>query len=111
VGFTFKSEKSSENRKLGRLLPVREGETSMKKEEITGKLKSVLQEVLEENDITITREMTAEDIEKWDSLHHIQLISEVERAFGIKFKLREVLSMKNVGDLIDLIHAKQGVAA
>ena len=83
----------------------------MKKEEITGKLKSVFQKVLEENDITITREMTAQDIEKWDSLRHIQLISEVERAFGVKFKLREVLSMKNVGDLIDLIHAKQGVLA
>jgi len=83
----------------------------MKKEEPTDKLKSVFQKVLEENDITITREMTAQNIEKWDSLRHIQLISEVERAFGIKFKLREVLSMKNVGDLIDLIHAKQGMPA
>ena len=81
----------------------------MKTEDITGTLKSVFQKVLEENDITITREMTAQDIEKWDSLRHIQLISEVERAFGVKFKLREVLSMKNVGDLIDLIHAKQEV--
>jgi acyl carrier protein len=80
-------------------------------EETTVKLKSVFQKVLEENDITITREMTAQDIEKWDSLRHVQLISEVERAFGIKFKLREVLSMKNVGDLIDLIHVKQGVPA
>ena len=83
----------------------------MIQEEITSNLKSVFQKVFEENDITITREMTAQDIEKWDSLRHIQLISEVERAFGIKFKLREVLSMKNVGDLIDLIHAKQGVPA
>jgi len=83
----------------------------MEKEAITGKLKSVFQKVLEEKDITITREMTAQDVEKWDSLRHIQLISEVERTFGIKFKLREVLSMKNVGDLIDLIHAKQGVPA
>ena len=80
-------------------------------EEVTGKLKSVFQKVLEENDITITREMTAQDIEKWDSLRHIQMINEVERAFGIKFKLREVLRMKNVGDLIDLIHAKQGMPA
>jgi acyl carrier protein len=83
----------------------------MRKEEITDKLTPVFQEVLEENDITITREMTAQDIEKWDSLRHIQLISQVERAFGIKFKLREVMSMKNVGDLIDLIHAKQEVPA
>ena len=88
-------------------LVARQGETSMKEEEITVKLKSVFQKVLEENDITITREMTAQDIEGWDSLRHIQLISEVERAFGIKFKLREVLGMKNVGDLIDLIHIKK----
>jgi len=79
----------------------------MEKEAITGKLKSVFQKVLEEKDITITREMTAQDVEKWDSLRHIQLISEVERSFGIKFKLREVLSMNNVGDLIDLIHIKK----
>lgn len=76
--------------------------------EITGRLKTVFEKVLEEKNITITRELTANDIEKWDSLRHIQLISEVESTFGIKFKLREILSMNNVGDLIDLINAKQG---
>ena len=81
----------------------------MIQEEITSNLKSVFQKVFEENNITITREMTADDVENWDSLRHIQLISEVERAFGVKFKLREVMSMKNVGDLIDLIHAKQNL--
>ena len=80
----------------------------MEKEAITNKLKSVFQKVLEESDITITREMTAHDVEKWDSLRHVQLISEVETAFRIKFKLREIMSMNNVGDLIDLIDAKQG---
>ena len=89
------------------MVSVREGETFMKTDEITGKLKSVFQKVLDENDITITRELTAQDIEKWDSLRHIQLISEVESAFGIKFKLREILHMNNVGDLIDLITSKQ----
>jgi len=83
----------------------------MQKEEIVERLKSIFQKVLEGNDIIITREMTAQDVENWDSLRHIQLISEVERAFRIKFKLREVLSMKNVGELIDLIHAKQEVPA
>ena len=80
----------------------------MNKEEITGNLKSVFEKVFHEKDLTITREMTAKNIEKWDSLRHIQLITEVEMAFGVKFRLREVLSMKNVGDLIDLIHAKRG---
>ena len=77
-------------------------------EEITGKLKSVFEKVLEQEPIVITRELSAKDIEKWDSLRHIQLISEVETAFGIKFKLREIMSMNNVGDLLDLIGAKQG---
>ena len=80
----------------------------MEKEAITNKLKSVFQKVLEEKEISITREMTAQDVEKWDSLRHVQLITEVESAFGIKFKLREIMSMNNVGDLIDLIDAKQG---
>ena len=80
----------------------------MNKEEITGNLKSVFEKVFQEKDLTITREMTAKNIEKRDSLRHIQLITEVEMAFGVKFRLREVLSMKNVGDLIDLIHAKRG---
>ncbi len=79
----------------------------MNNEEITGKLKSVFEKVFQEKDLIIIREMTAKDIEKWDSLRHIQLINEVETAFGIKFRLREVLSMKDVGDLIDLIHAKK----
>jgi acyl carrier protein len=79
----------------------------MEKEEITVKLKPVFQKVLEQEEITITREMTARDIEGWDSMRHVQLISTVESAFGIKFKLREVLGMKNVGDLIDLIHIKK----
>jgi acyl carrier protein len=78
----------------------------MTKEEITGKLKCVFEKVFQEPDLTITREMTAQDVEQWDSLRHIQLINEVETAFGTKFRLREVLSMKNVGDLIDLIHTK-----
>jgi acyl carrier protein len=79
----------------------------MTKEEIIDKLTDVFEKVFPENDLTITRTMTADDIEEWDSLRHIQLISEVETAFGTKFKLREVLSMKNVGDLIDLIHTKR----
>ena len=72
----------------------------MTKEEITGKLKTVFEKVFQDKNITITREMTAQDIEEWDSLRHIQLISEVETAFGTRFRLREVLSMRNVGDLI-----------
>jgi acyl carrier protein len=81
-------------------------ERAMSKDEIVAQLRSVFQRVFEDKDIAITRHMTADDVETWDSLRHIQLIGEVEKAFQIKFKLREVLSMKNVGDLIDLIDLK-----
>jgi acyl carrier protein len=81
-------------------------EGAMSKDEIVAQLRLVFQRVFEDQDIAITRHMTADDVETWDSLRHIQLIGEVEKTFQIKFKLREVLSMKNVGDLIDLIDLK-----
>ena len=76
------------------------------KDEKTQKLTAVFQETFQNRDLVIGREMTAQDVEGWDSLAHVQLIIAVETAFGIKFKLREILGMKNVGDLIDLIDAK-----
>jgi acyl carrier protein len=79
----------------------------MNKDEIGGQLTSIFQNVFQDNGLTIARDMTAQDVERWDSLSHIQLITEVETAFGVKFKLREVMNMKNVGDLIDLIHIKK----
>jgi acyl carrier protein len=79
----------------------------MEEKDIAVKLESVFQSVLERDDITITREMTADDVENWDSLRHVQLVIQVEEAFGVKFKLREVLGLKNVGDLIDLIQIKK----
>jgi acyl carrier protein len=79
----------------------------MNEEDITVKLASVFHRVLERSDFTITRELTAKDVDTWDSLRHVQLVLEVEEAFGVKFKLREVLGMKNVGDLIDLLHLKK----
>ena len=81
----------------------------MNKEEITGRLTSVFETVFSQAKIRISRETTAQDIRDWDSLRHIQLITAVETDFKIKFKLRELMAMKNVGDLIDLIdnHTKK----
>ena len=81
----------------------------MNKEEITSRLTSVFGTVFRQADIRISRETTAQDIRDWDSLRHIQLITAVETDFKIKFKLRELMVMKNVGDLIDLIdsHSKK----
>lgn len=74
----------------------------MTRQEIYSKLNEVFSDVFDE-DIVVTDETTAADIEDWDSLTHITLISEVEDAFGIHFSMNTVLSMKNVGEMVDAI--------
>lgn len=65
-------------------------------------------DVFDDDDLVITPETTADDVEEWDSLSHIRLIVAVERAFGIKFANAEIESLENVGDLIDAIDKKTG---
>ena len=74
----------------------------MNRQEIFEKLNEIFSDVFDE-DITVTPETTADDIEDWDSLTHITLISEVEDAFDIKFAMKDVLGMKNVGEMADII--------
>ena len=70
---------------------------------INERLNNVFQSVFDDDDITVDRDTTADDIEDWDSLEHIRLIAAVEREFGIKFTMKEVSAMKNVGEMIDII--------
>ncbi len=70
---------------------------------INERLNEVFQNVFDDDDITVDRETTADDIEDWDSLEHIRLIGAVEREFGIKFTMKEVSTMKNVGEMMDII--------
>ena len=56
----------------------------------------------------ITRETTSADVKGWASLMHITLISEVEAEFGVKFTMKQILNMQNVGEMIDLIVEKGG---
>lgn len=74
----------------------------MTRQEIFEKLNEVFSDVFDE-DVALTPETTAADISGWDSLTHITLISEVEDAFGIKFTMKDVLGMKNVGEMADMI--------
>ncbi len=75
----------------------------MEKNDVLKKLNEVFADVFDLDGITITRETTANDIEEWDSLEHITLISAVESTFKMKFKMKEVSTMKNVGEMIDII--------
>lgn len=80
----------------------------MEKSEIIEKLTPVFHEVFSDNTIVLRDDMTAADVENWDSLTHMLMITKVEEVFGIRFKLRELNKLKNVGDLCDTVLAKLG---
>lgn len=75
----------------------------MNKNEIVKRLTEVFRDVFDDDSIIITDKTTANDIDDWDSIEHINLIGAVESEFGMRFKMREVSGMKNVGEMIDII--------
>lgn len=74
--------------------------------EVKPRLEAVFRDIFEDPALVIDTSMTANDIEAWDSLTHIDLIVEVERTFRIKLSTGEVRGLKNVGDFIALIARK-----
>ena len=75
----------------------------MDKQKITERLTEVFRDVFDDEELVITDETTADDIEDWDSLEHISLISAVEEAFKMRFTMKEVSGMKNVGEMISIL--------
>ncbi len=78
----------------------------MSKEEIYEKLNEVFRDVFDDEDITVSDSITADDIEDWDSLEHINLIAAIEQEFGMKFTMGEVVTMKNVGEMVNIIASR-----
>ncbi len=78
----------------------------MTREEVFEKINEVFRDVFEDDDITVTDATTAADIEDWDSLEHINLVNAIEQEFGVKFTMGEIVSMKNVGEMADLVMKK-----
>ena len=70
--------------------------------EIYARLENVFEDVFDEK-IKLTPSTTADDVDDWDSLSHITLIAAVEDEFGMKFKMKEVSSMKNVGEMAAIV--------
>ena len=79
----------------------------MERNEILKRVEEIFREELEQDELVLTDKTTAEDVEGWDSLSHVQLVVALEKSFGIKFTSREILSWDNVGDLIDCIEKKK----
>jgi len=75
---------------------------------ILTKLTEVFRDVFADDSLVLSREMSATDIDGWDSLAHITLMLSVQRAFHVRLSASETSQLQNVGALIDLLHSKQG---
>ena len=81
----------------------------MEREEIFSKLNEIFEDVLDLDETPELSDATsANDIEEWDSLSHIQLIVAIEKAFKLKFTSQEILKWNNVGEMVDTIVARLG---
>ena len=74
--------------------------------ELRDELNGIFRKVFDDDDINITPEMTANDVDGWDSLSHVNLIVAIESKFKITFSQKELLTFKNVGDLLNSINNK-----
>lgn len=75
----------------------------MDRETVKKRLTAVFRDVFDDDGIELSDSTTADDIEAWDSLEHITLISAVEKEFKMRFTMKEVSGMKNVGEMINIV--------
>ncbi len=74
--------------------------------EIKERLQEIFRDIFDDEELEIREEMSAKDIEDWDSLAQINLIIAIEKEFGVKFNLEEVSKLKNIGEMLGLISLK-----
>ena len=75
----------------------------MKKEEILSRVNDIFRDAFDDENLTVSNETTAQDIEGWDSLMHLSIIEMIEGEFGIKFTMEEIMDMENVGAMVKAI--------
>jgi len=80
----------------------------MQREEMIEKLRTIFVSVLKHEEFEMTDSLSADQVNGWDSLTHMIIITDIEAAFGIKFKLKELNKLNNLGNLISLITEKTG---
>ncbi len=79
---------------------------TMDESQIYAQLKEIFQDVFDEDSIEVTPELSAKDVDGWDSLTHIRLMLTIQNVFKIKFSTSEIGKLENVGDLVTLIKAR-----
>lgn len=78
----------------------------MSEQEILSAVQDIFRDNFDDDSLEINRSTCADDIEDWDSLEHINLIGAVEQEFKMRFKMKEVSSMKNVGEMMSIIEER-----
>ncbi len=80
----------------------------MTREEVFGIINEIFRDVFDDEELLIGEETNSEDIEDWDSLEHIELVINMEKKFSLKFNIKEVNALENVGQMVDLIMRMKG---
>ena len=76
------------------------------KQKILFEIAQIIREVVDQPDLQISMQTTAENVEEWDSFNHINIVVAIEARFGVKFQTAEIEELKNVSDLVDLVWEK-----
>lgn len=71
--------------------------------EIETQIQELFRGVLKRQDFKLSRELTTFDVDGWDSLMHMQLLAQIEKKYNLRFQLKDVMRMKNIGDLVDSV--------
>jgi acyl carrier protein len=85
---------------------LKNGAVSMSTDEIYKQLTEILRDLFDDDTLVATPELTAGQVDGWDSFAHLRLMLTVERTFGIDFAASQITSLKNVGELAALIQSK-----
>ncbi|MBR4574370.1 MAG: acyl carrier protein [Lachnospiraceae bacterium] len=78
----------------------------MTHEEVLNIVRGIFRDVFDDDDLIVEDSTNSSDIEDWDSLEHIALVVSMEKEFDLKFDLKEVNKLENVGQMVDLIISK-----
>lgn len=78
----------------------------MNSDDILSEVRGIIADVLDQPDLQVDRQTSADNVEGWDSFNHINIVVAVEARFGIKFHTADIEELRNVGELVDLIERK-----
>lgn len=78
----------------------------MLNDEILKEITTIMCEVFDNDDLTVTASTSADDIDEWDSMSHLQLIVAIEKKYNMRFALGELQALKNIGEMVELIQKK-----